>query len=169
MHQDPLLVICAVIQCMWTEVKVRILQRVGKGGLCVISYFAGWPLVFDLSSGACYAVRPLASMWFGTRQFYPYSSWLRHLLTNIRVGDRNYWLSLSLVLWKYLWCFQRTCLPWFIKQQCTYPPHCRDFPRRSFLSYPWISLRWRHNERDSVSNHQPRDCLLNRLFRRRSK
>ena len=31
------------------------------------------------------------------------------------------------------------------------------------------SLQWRHNERDSVSNHQPRDCLLNRLFRRRSK
>ena len=31
------------------------------------------------------------------------------------------------------------------------------------------SLRWRHNGRDSVSNHQPHDCLLNRLFRRRSK
>ena len=30
-------------------------------------------------------------------------------------------------------------------------------------------LRWRHNGRDSVSNHQPYDCLLNRLFRRRSK
>ena len=32
-----------------------------------------------------------------------------------------------------------------------------------------FSLRWRHNRRDSVSNHQPHDCLLNRLFRRRSK
>ena len=31
------------------------------------------------------------------------------------------------------------------------------------------SLRWRHNGRDSVSNHQPHDCLLNRLCRRRSK
>ena len=31
------------------------------------------------------------------------------------------------------------------------------------------SLRWRHNGRDSVSNHQPHDCSLNRLFRRRSK
>ena len=30
-------------------------------------------------------------------------------------------------------------------------------------------LRWRHNGRDSVSNHQPHDCLLNRLFRRKSK
>ena len=32
-----------------------------------------------------------------------------------------------------------------------------------------IPLRWRHNGRDSVSNHQPRDCLLNPLFRCRSK
>ena len=31
------------------------------------------------------------------------------------------------------------------------------------------SLQWRHNGHDSVSNHQPHDCLLNRLFRRRSK
>ena len=32
-----------------------------------------------------------------------------------------------------------------------------------------ISLQWRHNGRDGVSNHQPHHCLLNRLFRRRSK
>ena len=31
------------------------------------------------------------------------------------------------------------------------------------------SLQWRHNERDGVSNHWHPDCLLNRLFRRRSK
>ena len=31
------------------------------------------------------------------------------------------------------------------------------------------SLHWRHNGHDGVSNHQPHDCLLNRLFRRRSK
>ena len=36
--------------------------------------------------------------------------------------------------------------------------------------YMWDnSLRWRHIGRDRVSNHQPHDCLLNRLFRRRSK
>ena len=33
----------------------------------------------------------------------------------------------------------------------------------------FVALQWRHNERDGVSNHQPRDCLLNRLFRYRSK
>ena len=32
-----------------------------------------------------------------------------------------------------------------------------------------LLLQWRHNERDGVSNHQPRDCLLNHLFRRKSK
>ena len=32
----------------------------------------------------------------------------------------------------------------------------------------FFSLLWRHNERDSVSNHQPHDCLLNRSFRCRS-
>ena len=30
-------------------------------------------------------------------------------------------------------------------------------------------LQWRHNDRDGVSNNQSRGCLLNRLFRRRSK
>ena len=36
-------------------------------------------------------------------------------------------------------------------------------------SYHYITLQWHHNDHDSVSNHQPHDCLLNRLFRRRSK
>ena len=31
-----------------------------------------------------------------------------------------------------------------------------------------VPLRWRHNERDSVSNHQPQVCLLYGLFTRRS-
>ena len=42
------------------------------------------------------------------------------------------------------------------------------------VKQPWGSinntpLRWRHIGHDSVSNHQPNDCLLNNLFRRRSK
>ena len=31
------------------------------------------------------------------------------------------------------------------------------------------SLQWRHNGHDGVSNNQPHDCSLNRLFMRRSK
>ena len=33
----------------------------------------------------------------------------------------------------------------------------------------FITLQWRHNGRDGVSNHQPYDCLLTLLLRRRSK
>ena len=32
-------------------------------------------------------------------------------------------------------------------------------------SFTNITLQWRHNERIGVSNHQPHDCLLNRLFK----
>ena len=32
-----------------------------------------------------------------------------------------------------------------------------------------ITLQWRHNDHDGVSNHQSHGSLLNRLFRRRSK
>ena len=32
-----------------------------------------------------------------------------------------------------------------------------------------FSLRWRHNDHAGVSNHQPHGCLLNRVFRRKSK
>ena len=34
---------------------------------------------------------------------------------------------------------------------------------------PLVTLQWRHNGCDGVSNHQPRDCLLKCLFRRISK
>ena len=37
------------------------------------------------------------------------------------------------------------------------------------MPFIYLSLRWRNNEHDSVSNHQPRHCLLSRLFGRRSK
>ena len=41
-----------------------------------------------------------------------------------------------------------------------YPGTCFSFIIRSLLG--------RHIDRDGVSNHQPHDCLFNRLFRRRS-
>ena len=39
----------------------------------------------------------------------------------------------------------------------------------SLLSIHTDPLQWRHNERDGVLNRQPQHCLLNRLFRHRSK
>ena len=44
---------------------------------------------------------------------------------------------------------------------------CNDFIR--IFQGRLNALRWRHNERNCVSKHQPRHCLLNRLFGRRSK
>ena len=38
----------------------------------------------------------------------------------------------------------------------------------SHCPHGW-GLTWRHNERDDVSDHQPHDCVLNRLYRRGSK
>ena len=46
---------------------------------------------------------------------------------------------------------------------------CFDCLTRCVYLSSKYPLRWRHNGCDSVSNHQPRHCLLNRLFRRRSK
>ena len=49
---------------------------------------------------------------------------------------------------------------------------CTKFVYRSGICFvfKWqCTLLWRHNGHSSVSNHQPHDCLHNRLFRRRSK
>ena len=57
--------------------------------------------------------------------------------------------------------------------QSGYPVYFRE-PHWKSMGLPKISrvtmtLQWRHNELDGISNHQPHDCLLNRLFTRRSK
>ena len=52
------------------------------------------------------------------------------------------------------------------------PNHFGDLffrKRHGLKSHRVFPLRWRHNGRGNISNHQPRGCLLNRLFRRRSK
>ena len=38
-----------------------------------------------------------------------------------------------------------------------------------YTIYIDVTLLWRHNGHDSVSNHQPHGCLFNPLIRRRSK
>ena len=42
-------------------------------------------------------------------------------------------------------------------------------PMLTYHQHDPLALHWRHNDHDGVSNHQPHGCLLNRLFRRRSK
>ena len=51
-----------------------------------------------------------------------------------------------------------------LRISCTNPSMCVCY---LYLSH--YTLRWRHNDHAGVSNHQPHGCLLNRLFRRKSK
>ena len=46
---------------------------------------------------------------------------------------------------------------------------CQCVIMNTDLQHMRNSLRWRHNGLDSVPNHQPHDCLLNRSFGYRSK
>ena len=56
------------------------------------------------------------------------------------------------------------------KTQWKIPLHYSKLTHQlSFFQNINLSLRWRHNGPDSESNHQPHGCLLNRLFRRRSR
>ena len=45
---------------------------------------------------------------------------------------------------------------------------CSKHAMHGETTYHHRPLQWRHNGCDGVSNHQPHDCLHNRLFRRRS-
>ena len=44
-----------------------------------------------------------------------------------------------------------------------------QWPGEWVSAHTRITLRWRHNGHDGISNHQSHHCLLIRLFRRRSK
>ena len=79
--------------------------------------------------------------------------------------------------------FTHTCLYFFItkpmrwvtmvtggwKRLCSAPDTLRKGATGDIVSICCLSLQWRHNDNDGVSNHQPHVCLLNRLFRRGSK
>ena len=69
-------------------------------------------------------------------------------LTNSRVAGNWYTMTVTVNSWK---------LSWWITSHVLYAVK------------PVGKLHWRHNDHDGVSNHQPHGCLLNRLFRRRSK
>ena len=63
-----------------------------------------------------------------------------------------------------------TCDWWLIKMAVIYASIgsiCMNPNHRN--THIFLPLQWHHNGGDGVSNHQPHDCLLNRLFRRRSK
>ena len=86
--------------------------------------------------------------------------------TKRKLCVRNYWDELYALL-----CFLtlHNVSP-YIRQEGTHR-YCRRILSIIYVcSYHRLhSLQCRHNGPDSISNHQPHDCLHNRVFRRRSK
>ena len=74
--------------------------------------------------------------------------------------ESSYHCQLADVMVECKWCF------WVNGDLCLVDPYCMV---QCLTNNVHAALRWRHNGSDSVSNHQPRDCLPNRLFRRRWK
>ena len=64
----------------------------------------------------------------------------------------------------------RTVLADILSKFGCYVPLCKDDAMGDKFHYVFqCTLQWSYNGHNGVSNHQPHDCLLNRLFRRRSK
>ena len=60
----------------------------------------------------------------------------------------------------------RLLMPWLPRPWTAISLYWQWMTGKSLTS---LTLRWRHNGPGGVSNHQPYDCLLNRLFRGRLK
>ena len=92
-----------------------------------------------------------------------YLSSMAHMISHVHILHTNkkiyiwYTISLQSVNWSHYYI-------------STFSDISRkDLPRQFRDVYISSSLQWRHNEHDGVPNHQPQDCLLNRLSNRRSK
>ena len=97
--------------------------------------------------------------------------------------SRHRWFEMpSCSLWRhYKRLSKHSRHRWFEMPSCPLWRHCntldmghnkqaaKSLGHENYSQYRINTLRWRHNGNDSVSNHQPQDCLLNRLFGHRSK
>ena len=80
------------------------------------------------------------------------------LILHISMGLCKKEVTLLLTHWCYVFlALTHRYIIWYYHNSLSYDQY-----------YP-VPLRWRHNGRNGDSDHQPHDCLLNRLFRRRSK
>ena len=89
-----------------------------------------------------------------TREIQTIHSWINHLTMHAKAGI---WMSRVKSDNFGFACFLLRHFVWSVTWGCL------------FDNLPDDTLHWRHNAHDGVSNHQPYDCLLSRLFRRRSK
>ena len=115
------------------------------------------------------------------------SSWMRKLVCiyqgclNVTDTKPDHWLFCEK-------CNHRTNTPFYHGNYCYHHIYIAEHVYRERIAGKknkrqlenWLRLRyvmntesgrvqWRHNGCDSVSNHQPHNCLIKRLFRRRSK
>ena len=87
------------------------------------------------------------------------------ILKPLETGKLHHWLCMmNIAAIKYPRFIVNVWLDYIIRLCWT---HIHKY--KPIVSTDTNSLLWRHNGRDGVSNHQPHDCLLNCLFRRRSK
>ena len=83
----------------------------------------------------------------------------------------DYHLNALGKIWQHDWASRLEALTAAINPLCEKMQNVAEQSVQISLQFAGIilALRWRRNGRDCVLNHQPHDCLLNRLFRRRSK
>ena len=122
--------------------------------------------------------RPNRLHWQWTKAYTYTSSRLKSWGGGVSIWESPYLIKTVFILRRgpvLFVCYTRlTCL---ISMICPYSSGMIHWNRNDHMSSPIAvnyllfkdALQWRHNDHDSVSNHQPHGCLLNRLFRRRSK
>ena len=141
--------------------------------LCIILIIAIIMSDFEIIKGATISLREYFSPWIGTavNKLLDYITCdsdistmgklsLQFLMvvsiTRTNATIDVYYLDVIELSTVHLTTNQRLCNYWIWMWQS-----CNVFSD--------ITLQWCHNDHDDVSNHQPHDCLLNRLFRRRSR
>ena len=107
----------------------------------------------------------VSDLWYPNRKYFDPQFFL--IFRNLQCIPLPVYIGEWMILTHTDWAFAKINCWW---SMC---PSCADIPVvENVLEVVWwtvLSLRWRHNELDGVSDHQPHGCLLNRLFRRRSK
>ena len=115
---------------------------------------------------ACYHQKPKSSHYKAKPITDMHS--IPHYISNDFVYFVTGMLSVLSAFWKCL-CLYLSALLRLALILTNYGKHIKAGTVCIMIGVYSLSLQWRHNGRDGVSNHQPHDCLLNRLFRRRSK
>ena len=118
-----------------------------------------WYLM-DMCMCLCYADHKYVEYEWCIRSYCPAGNWKNLILEPRIQTDCSHFIHITIHLRNYS-TSNNACIGNF----CACVFGCLYWS----LIFSRATLRWRHNGFDSVSNHQPHHCLLNRLFRRRSK